>query len=71
MTKKRKSSKHRRVAKRRPQVTVVIPRNAKLTVRRKAHNPYIITVNEDPEGRSSKKHTWYSDDYNAGQTAGY
>ena len=73
MTKVKKRTRKRKTARvRRPEVVVSIPRNAKLIVKRKAHNPYIITVNEGADGRSSKKHTWYSDDYspNVGGPAG-
>lgn len=47
-----------------PQVIVTIPKNAQLTVKRKPKNPYLIEVTDNADGTSSKRHKWYSPDYN-------
>ena len=59
-TKKRKTTKSR---KKRPEVIVTIPKNAKLTVKRKKKNPYHIEVVTDKQGKTSKKQTWYTPEY--------
>lgn len=46
----------------RPEVIVSIPKNAKLTIHRKAHNPYMMDVTDSPQGTTTH-HKWYSDDY--------
>jgi len=43
-------------------VIVTIPRYAKLIVRRKSTNPYLMEVNDNIDNVQTKR-KWYSDDY--------
>ena len=72
MVKKKPSRKSRKKKMMHPVVVVSIPRYAKLVVKRKAHNPYMMDVT-DTTPNDKTHHVWYSDDYDpnkAGQGGG-
>ncbi len=72
--KSRKKSKTKSKSKRhmhQPVVKVSIPRNAKLVVIRKNHNPYYMDVNDtDKVTGDTSHHIWYSPDYQQSPNGG-
>lgn len=56
--KSKKSTKSKR-----PEVIVSIPKNAKLTVKRKARNPYYVKIKEGPSGKTTKEYIKYTPEY--------
>ena len=44
-------------------VIVTVPKNAKVKIKRKPKNPYLVEVVDDRDGQVSKKQVWYTPDY--------